>query len=591
MHSSKPDDARAALLSDNRRRILKRSLPLGVRIDGRTAVAGQNTRAMATIQSVSKQTLCSLVLAAITAAFIGSAPLSAQERGTDNKEVWGEVFAGSELEQYLRLLQLTGESKRLPWSVRSFGPAELRQIAPSGGDHPWAGRYDFTGDSTGLLLSFVRPAAGLAYNSRFPYGSNDGAIWAGRGLTGSIQVGAAFRFGPLSGVFAPTLFAAGNADFDLMPTRQGVSVYRDPRYPTSIDLPQRFGDGTYSRAELGQSTLRLDYRGAALGISTANQHWGPAREYPMLLGTNAAGFPHVFAGTSTPLSLWIGSLHGRVVWGALDQSDYSPMPADDGDRLMTGLIATFSPRFPEGLEVGLGRFYHIIGSTDDIDSDFITKPFDAFLKRNLDDTSPAMSANQLASIHARWVFPEAGFEVYGEFAREDHNFDLRDLIIQPDHDSGFVLGFQRVWRRDSGYWTLRGEVTEAEVSNLVNVRAQVPFYLHTRARQGHTHRGQLLGSPAVYGGSGALIALDHHHAGGRITAFAERALRNELRYPSTSNLDRSQLDVLLTSGVEALFFKGPVEVTTGLSGSLNMNRDFAGDAFNLNARLLLRAAL
>ena len=568
-----------------------RSLPFLVRIEGPITVAGQSTRDMATIQSVSKPILLSFGVAAFIALLIGSTPLSAQEHEEGADAVWGEVFAGSELEQYLRLLQLTGESKRLPWSVRAFGPAELRHLSPQGSDHPWADRYDFTGDSTGLALSFVRPAASLGFNSSFPYGANDGAVWAGKGLTGAIQAGVAFRWGPLSGVFAPTLFVAGNADFDLMEvSRQGGVIYRDPRNPTTIDLPQRFGDGAYSRAEPGQSTLRFDYRGAALGFSTANQYWGPAREYPILLGANAAGFPHVFAGTSTPLSLWVGTLHGKVIWGSLAESEFSPMPDGEGDRLTTGLIATFSPRFPEGLEIGLGRFYHIQGSSSDIDSDFIARPFDAFLKRNLAETE-RMFANQLASIHARWVFPEAGFEIYGEFGREDHNFDLRDLIVQPDHDSAFTLGFQRVWRRDERYWALRGEVTEAEVSHLLNVRPQVPFYLHSRARQGHTHRGQLLGSPAVYGGSGAMVALDRYHEGGRLTAFAERVLRNEMRYSATSNGDRSQLDVFLSSGVEALFFRGPIEVTTGLTGTLNMNRDFAGDAFNLNARLMLRAAL
>ncbi len=94
----------------------------------------------------------------------------------------------------------------------------------------------------------------------------------------------------------------------------------------SIDLPQHFGDGPYTRVDPGQSSLRLDARGVAAGLSTANQHWGPAAEHPLLLGSNAPGFLHAFLGTSEPVDVWIGSLHGRVVYGRLRQSGYSRTP-------------------------------------------------------------------------------------------------------------------------------------------------------------------------------------------------------------------------------------------------------------------------
>ena len=39
---------------------------------------------------------------------------------------------------------------------------------------------------------------------------------------------------------------------------------------------------------------------------------------------------------------------------------------------------------------------------------------------------------QLASIFARWVIPEAGFEVYGEWARDDTPYNLMDMVREPD---------------------------------------------------------------------------------------------------------------------------------------------------------------
>src|SRR2546425_3465362 len=132
-----------------------------------------------------------------------------------------EVFAGSELETYLRNLQLVGRVPLYPWSVRSFSPRELDRLFPSDSSHPWAGHYDLalppsSAPQGRLKLDVVRPTATIRFNSAFPYGSNDGPIWAGRGLTSAVQAGLALRYGALSLTVAPIAFRAENADFSLM---------------------------------------------------------------------------------------------------------------------------------------------------------------------------------------------------------------------------------------------------------------------------------------------------------------------------------------------------------------------------------------
>ena len=532
-----------------------------------------------------------LVILLVVPAVFGPGTAFAQVSPDSRTAVWGEIFAGGELESYLRLLQVTGDVRPFPWSVRAFGPQEARALAPTGADHPWGERYDLVGDTVGGAVSLVRPAIRGVFNSAFPYGSDDGPLWAGKGMAGSVRAGVAVRYGAFSAVLAPEITASQNADFPLMPIGLTAdSAFRDPRYPNSIDHPQRFGDGSYVTADLGQSTVRLDYRGAALGISTANQYWGPARDYPLLLGTNAPGFLHGFLGTTRPAGIWIGSVHARVLWGVLEQSDYSPKEQGDDRRFMTGFVASFLPRGVEGLEIGVSRFYHIEWPEDGLSLGLLGRPFESFLKTNIGSADSRVE-NQLASIHARWVLAPAGFEIYGEFAREDHNYDLRDLILEPDHDSAYLLGFQRVWKGDTRWWALRGEVVNGERSHLSNVRAQVPLYLHTQLKQGHTQRGQLLGSPAVYGGSGARLTLDRYDESGRLTIYGERTLRSEPRPTTDARTDGANLDVIYSTGAEWLTFQGPVEITAGITGVFNFNRYFRSDVFNLNVRLLLKAAL
>jgi hypothetical protein len=270
----------------------------------------------------------------------------------------GEIWAGGEQEEYLRYLQTLGKSELYPWSLRGFSLHEIDRLAPRGVDHPWAGRYSFRRESNiGLrpLAADIR----TVYNSGFSYGSNDGPVWAGRGLTGSAQAGFQAWWRGISLTVAPMAFWSQNSEFELRPPEEaGFSEFADPFNPSHIDLPQRFGSGSYSRVDPGQSTLRIDELGFTVGVSTANEIWGPASSLPLVLGNNAPGFLHGFIGTSTPWNIGIGRIHGRLVWGRLAQSEQSDVPLDSAARFMSGLVGTFTPRGVPGLELGAARFFH-----------------------------------------------------------------------------------------------------------------------------------------------------------------------------------------------------------------------------------------
>ena len=214
-----------------------------------------------------------------------------------------EIFAGSELENYVRLLQIDGKAALYPWSIRGFSPKEVDRLLAPGKNHPWARHFDLGPSSDdGFEIDLVHPHLTTYFNSTFPWGANNGPVWAGRGVTASLQAGVAARYGPVSLTLAPMVFSAQNAGFGVQDNGQtGNLRFADGRFPTTIDRPQRFGDGAYSRFDLGQTTLRLDLPLVALGASTANQSWGPARS-PILLSNNAAGFPHVFLGSSSPIA-------------------------------------------------------------------------------------------------------------------------------------------------------------------------------------------------------------------------------------------------------------------------------------------------
>jgi hypothetical protein len=528
----------------------------------------------------------------LAAVLAWAAPLAAQ--GADLRP---DATAGSGVERYLRVLQVAGRAPLYPWTVRGFSPREVDRLVPADSGHPWAARFPAPAAHRGpVSLRWIAPRVGATFNSAFPQGGNDGAVWAGRGVTGVASAGFALRAGVLSLRVEPVAFWAQNRAFALMDNgRTGALAYADADFPTGIDNPQRFGSGSYARVDPGQSTLRVDVRGFAAGLSTANEAWGPAEDLPVVLGTNAPGFPHLFVGTSSPWNVGIGRAHVRVQWGRLEQSDYSSVTGGAARRFTTGWALSFSPRGLPGLEVGASRFFHTTWPAGGPGLDDFLEPFQAFFKSRVDSTGVGPDGrtsfdNQIASAFARLVLPSSGVELWGEFGRNDHSWDLQDFFLEPDHDAATSVGARKVWGTGRRLFSLRAEWVGARPSNLGLVRHQSSFYTHDSQRQGHTERGQLLGSPAVYGGGGSVVALERYTPGGRWSVDWTRTRVRGAQEPAADG-SVPPTDVVHSLGGEALLFHRGVDVLGRLRGSWELDRYLERDAFNLSAGLSARIAL
>jgi hypothetical protein len=491
------------------------------------------------------------------------------------------LSGGSEGERYLRTLQVAGLAAMTQWTIRPLSGTVVRQIVRGDSGQPWGTRFKVRPTSDGIHA--IAPEAQVLVNSGRPYGFNDGAVWVGRGITSMASAGAQGRFGPLEFVVAPQMFWAQNAAFPLAPVEgatEGLAAFRDP-VTGWIDLPQRFGDGSYARIDPGQSAIGLVLRGITVGASTANEVWGPAVESPFLLGNNAAGFAHLFAGTDGPLVIGPTQVGARIIAGRLEQSAYSPAAAAANRRYLTGVVLTGSIRWVPGLEIGIGRLFENVWPDSglglgDILLPLIKNPFKAHIASTAaGGTEPD---NQLASVFARWAFPASGVEVYGELGREDNSADARDLLLEPDHDLAFMVGFQRVWRRaDSTMTVVRGELLNTSISHLDQVRHQSPAYIHSFVLQGHTQRGQVLGAPAGYAGGSTSVAVDWFTQQGRTTVMWRRAMREPMLTTT------SPRDVTHALSVDRMLFRPRLDLAPELTLIYNANPGGQGRA--LSARL------
>ena len=506
---------------------------------------------------------------------------------------------GAEEEQYLRVLQVAGLAPSYPWSLRGFLPGELPRIRAGHAVHPWQDRFDSADDyADELEVGWVRPEGQLILNSGYPFGENDGALWAGRGLTLGLNGGAYFRKGGLHVRIAPEAFVAQNADFDLAPNGlSGEGAFRDGRFPLHIDAPQRFGNSPYSRVTLGSSAVSLQFHGVGLGVSVAAQQWGPSLHYPLLVSNNAGGFPHLFLQTAHPVSVGIGQIHTRFILGRLAQSEWSPSPAHEPDRFASAVVAVFTPRGLDGLEIGVHRFVHLLWPDDGIGLADVLRPFSTGVNPGTGNVNLA-EENQLAGAFLRWVVPSAQAEVYAEFMRDDYARDVRHYFVEPGDISGLTVGVQRIILLSGNRMlALRAEVMNAQLHHSERGdryrtdHLPWPVYVHLpRVWQGHTLRGQILGSPAAYGGAGWTIGANLYRPGGRWSAEVFRRLRQDWLAGIVEGPGQGAgiADVLYGARLSMMRFVAGSELTITAAPSVSLNRNLVAGNHVSNLNLFVR---
>lgn len=398
----------------------------------------------------------------------------------------------------------------------------------------------------------VLPATAIMeYNSAYARPGLDGLRWAGRGVSAAVTAGAGGRWKWFSAVLAPVASYQQNTAFRIEPVVSAeLSPFGSYYHSGLIDMPQRFGDQPFWWYSLGQSFVRADAFGAAIGFSTENLRWGPAQRNPLLMGAGAPGFPHVFLGTSEPVDVRIGRLEIEAIWGRVSESEYFDFAPDNDRPFFGGLVVAFSPA-GSGLTLGVARSYMQHVSDDFSILDQFVAPYRRISKNEAD--------NELLSAFMHWVLPTAGFEVYGEYARDDAWENVRDLTLEPDHSRAITGGLHKVFERANGdrLRVMAEASTLGSSSTFLSGRGKVHFYTHAEIRQGYTNRGRLLGAPIGVGSDAQYLGVDYL---GR--NFLAGISMERVRYDNDSFYDEY---------AERFTYGGhDTEITLGLRGGANI---------------------
>lgn len=448
-------------------------------------------------------------------------------------------------------------------------------------------------------LGLYTPDFTLTHNSSLPYGWNNETSWNGRGFNSRLNAGFWISSPYASFSFRPQFTHQQNLHFEyprFVPYGNGETEYRSEAIFDQIDRPFRFGNSSYYQISRGYSSIRLHYRQAEAGFSSEPLWWGPSIHYPLLLSNNAPGMQHVFAGTRAPVSIpYTGRIEFRLIGAFPETSNYfeNEMNGDEDDesdnpfnlsnnRFMSGVLLTYSPSFAPNLSIGWARLVHTYIDESGLkisDLGMLLDPIrlEQFIAARgpLDQIKPR---NHLTSLFLRWIWPESRFELYGEYMRNDFSWDSRDALMQTRHNSAYSLGFQKLILAPGAlFYRVNVEFTNLTPSFIQEVRPQNYFYAHPEIREGHTHRGQLLGAAIGPGSNSQMITFDSYQEWGRFGFFFRRlADNNHFHFLFDRSLNRPEVNrqgygdywrhrTDLTLGATVLYQRNSVILSSELS--------------------------
>lgn len=405
------------------------------------------------------------------------------------------------MQDHYRVSQLAGDmDSNVSLNLRPISYSLVK--SPSGGQEFSLLPKDIIKKSDLFQVKILPITFNQQYNSSNSYGWNDGLMIPAKGYQNYISAGFFVKAGPLTIQAQPEFVYASNPEYLV-----GNDKVASDRYSSYIslnnygaDLPAYYETENFTKLGVGQSSIRLNFGPASLGISSENLWWGPGRRTALIMSNNARGFRYITLNTSHPIITPIGALEGQIIAGRLENSNSSLNLNKKQDwRYLSGMIFNYQPKWVPGLSVGLTRVFQIYNTDINGLNDYVPlfQPFEK--KRSEED---GKRRDQLTSVFAKYIFKEAHAEVYAEFARNDHSFNVRDFLQEPQHSRAYLFGFQKLisaFEVDENF-LISAEVTRLSQPLNRSLRSAGTWYVHD-INQGYTNGGEVLGAGTGPGGN------------------------------------------------------------------------------------------
>ena len=281
----------------------------------------------------------------------------------------------------------------------------------------------------------------------------------------------------------------------------------------NIDLVQRYGDSSFWTFDWGDTEIRYTWHTLTVGFGSQSPWLGPAWLNPMLGSNNAGTYPKFDIGLRKqrvviPGLNWnLGEIEGRIWTGYLSESDYFDTDNDNNHNMINGFAVAYSPSFIPGMTLSVNKICLCKWEDRSI------KYFNPFYDSNEVE-------DQKASFGIDWIFPQVGFEVYGELGIDDYN---SRGISNPFHTAIYTVGAKKTFsiiKKHGIFAELLFEWNNFEMSQDFQLQWKyMGYYSHSIISQGYTQNGQIIGAGSGYFGNSQYLAFKIYHKKGSITPF------------------------------------------------------------------------
>ncbi len=445
----------------------------------------------------------------------------------------------SYLNDYLRTSQLLGNFKSdisftlKPFEISKNGIEINKEIFDSEKYAP-------------TLLSFLKGNGkikilpldyNIEFNSHHPYNRNNGSMVPNRGYQHILSAGIYAEIGPLSIQLKPEYLFSENKDFEGFgegPNGHYSSTWAE-RYKlwNKIDMPERFGEKSISKTLIGQSSIRLNFKGLSLGVSNENIWWGPSIRNSIMMSNHARGFKHVTFNTTKPLQTKIGNFELQVVSGRLESSGYLPAGSErqhagtniyvpkinqrgetDDWRYLQGYTITYSPKWVSGLSLGFIRWVQMYGALVEGKYPWLEgsptwfPAFSNLFRKNDKYENYEAQTNQAAGVFLRWLWKDSKAEIYVDYNHNDSKQNIRDLLLDSDHSRAVTIGLQKIFKINNDDFLFSWEWTQMEQTASRLLRNAGSWYMHNWTFDGYTNEGEVLGAGIGPGSNSHYFALN-----------------------------------------------------------------------------------
>ena len=350
------------------------------------------------------------------------------------------------------------------------------------------------------------------YVTDIPFKTIDGPMLASSGYQVMASAGVFAKLGPLTIQLQPQWVNAQNKSFS-----------------------NNVQTTNYNKLFWGNSSIRLNAGPASIGISSENISWGPSVFNPLLMSGHAPGFAHLTFNSTRPLKTPIGSFEWQMIAAYLDPMDntYKGLAEVEsatapGRRYLNSAIITYQPKWVSGLSLGMSR----VVQENETELEYNKQWF--LLLNNIDRASDAdfnteQSRDQYAGFFLRYLMKPSNAEFYIEWGRNDAFYNLRDAIQRLDHTRAYTLGMRKLFQvnaQKTKYWQLISEYTRMQQPPSWPLLSGGSWYVHSRAIQGYTHLGEILGAPIGQGANAQTVRLSKFNGLQQFGIQLERVTQN-----------------------------------------------------------------